>query len=43
MQVAHDFITKNYDTLQSGEVIDVEFILGETTTKKKSDRYHEYH
>ncbi len=37
--VAHDFIIKNWETLSDGDVIDVEFILGETKTKKLSERY----
>jgi hypothetical protein len=36
--VAHEHILRNFDTLESGEVIDVEFILGETATKKQSER-----
>lgn len=35
--VAHDFITKHFDELPSGAVIDVEFILQETTEPKKSE------
>lgn len=35
--VAHSYIIDNWDKLESGEVIDVEFILGETTTKKVSE------
>jgi hypothetical protein len=33
---AHVYIEKNWDTLVDGDVIDVEFILGETKTKKLS-------
>jgi hypothetical protein len=32
---AHHYISNNFDTLVSGDVIDVEFILGETHTKKE--------
>ena len=32
--VAHSYITKEFDNLVSGDVVDVEFILGETDTKK---------
>ncbi len=39
MHEAHKYIEQNFDTLQSGDVIDVEFILGETTEKKISERY----
>lgn len=34
---AHDYIITNFDSLESGEVIDVQFILGETPTKKISE------
>lgn len=37
MPTAHEYIINNFDTLQSGEVIDVEFILGETHNKKISE------
>jgi hypothetical protein len=37
MQVAHDYIQNHWDELQSGDVVDVEFILGETTTPKESE------
>jgi hypothetical protein len=36
--VAHDYITKHFDELTTGDVIDVEYILGETATKKHSER-----
>lgn len=39
MQVAHDFINKTFDKLESGDVIDVQYILGETADKKRSQRY----
>lgn len=39
MKVAHQYITDNYDTLKDGDVVDVEFILGETTTPKISERF----
>lgn len=35
---AHHFIRKNWHTLNDGDVIDVQFILGETTEKKVSER-----
>jgi len=38
MSVAHYFIERNWDNLETGEVIDVQFILGETFTKKISER-----
>lgn len=36
---AHQYIIENWNTLQSGDVIDVEFILGETEEPKKSERF----
>lgn len=36
---AHKYITKNWGILASGQVIDVEFILGETTDPKISERF----
>jgi len=35
---AHRYIEENWDQLKSGDVIDVEFILGETGVKKESER-----
>jgi hypothetical protein len=35
---AHRYILENWKTLKSGDVIDVEFILGETTEPKQSER-----
>ena len=37
-QTAHYHIMENWDSLKSGDVIDVEFILGGTTEPKKSER-----
>jgi hypothetical protein len=39
--VAHRYIIEHWDELKNGDVIDVEFILGETTTKKVSERVTE--
>jgi hypothetical protein len=36
-RVAHNYITENWHTLQDGDVIDVEFILGETKQRKTSE------
>lgn len=36
--VAHDYIITHWSELQSGDVVDVEFILGETAHKKSSER-----
>jgi len=38
MHVAHLHIEKNFDALNSGDVIDVEFILNETQKAKRSER-----
>lgn len=35
-RTAHRYIIKNWDSLESGSVVDVEFILGETTPPKTS-------
>jgi hypothetical protein len=40
--VAHLHIIKHWDELKSGDVIDVEFILGETTAPKTSERTTEF-
>jgi hypothetical protein len=37
-RVAHDYIRKNWSALNDGDVVDVEFILGETTVPKISER-----
>jgi hypothetical protein len=38
-KVAHNYIAEHWHELVDGDVIDVEFILGETLTKKISERY----
>jgi hypothetical protein len=38
-RVAHAFICENWDNIYDAEVIDVEYILGETKEKKSSERY----
>lgn len=38
MSTAHQHIIDNYDLLEAGSVIDVEFILGETNEQKESER-----
>lgn len=35
-QIAHKYIQENFDSLESGSVIDVEFILGETLKPKEA-------
>jgi len=37
MCTAHQFIEKEWDNLQDGDVVDVEFILGESSIKKQSE------
>ena len=37
-QTAHVYIENHWNELRDGDVIDVEFILGETETKKTSER-----
>lgn len=37
-KVAHNFIIDNWSELRDGDVVDVEFILKETATKKISER-----
>lgn len=41
MRVAHEHIEAEWDTLQSGDVIDVQYILGETTSPKESEEVTE--
>ena len=38
MANAHYYIEHNWSTLRDGDVVDVEFILGETQSKKLSER-----
>jgi hypothetical protein len=38
MKIAHDYIVKHYAELQTGDVVDVQYILGETASVKKSER-----
>lgn len=37
MPVAHNWIINHWDELKDGDVVDVEFILGETSEKKVSE------
>lgn len=41
-KVAHDYIIDHWTALRDGDVIDVEFILGETFDKKRSERESAY-
>lgn len=34
----NQYIIEHFDELESGDVVDVEFIVGETTEQKKSER-----
>lgn len=36
-QAAHRYIEENFDDLESGQVVDVRFILGETKSPERSD------
>ena len=38
MGIAHIYITAHFDKLKDGDVVDVQFIVGETQTKKLSER-----
>ncbi len=38
LRSAHVYISENWATLRSGDVVDVEFILGESKEPKKSER-----
>jgi hypothetical protein len=38
VKVAHDYVAKNWATLRDGDVVDVEFILGESPAPKLSER-----
>lgn len=37
MHYGHIYINKHFDELQSGSVVDVEFLLGESSSPKKSE------
>ncbi len=37
-QTAHAYIAEHFDELHPGSVVDVEFILGETASRKVSER-----
>jgi len=38
---AHRELTKNWDAYKSGDVLDVQFVIGETDHPKKSDRFYD--
>jgi hypothetical protein len=39
MRVAHNYVAEHWEELEDGDVVDVEFILKETTEPKKSEKY----
>lgn len=39
MRTAHEFLIEHWVTVDSGDVIDVEFLLGEKSDIKKSERF----
>jgi len=39
LSVAHEYIEKHFEELKSGDVVDVEYILGETDKSKTSERF----
>lgn len=41
MPQAHLFIVENWHKMKSGDVVDVQFVLGETTEPKKSERFNQ--
>jgi hypothetical protein len=41
MKTAHNYIVEHFNKLNDGDVIDVEFVLGETTNKKTSERFED--
>ena len=41
MPVAHNYIIENWHDLRDGDVVDVEFILGESSAPKTSERFTE--
>ena len=38
MHEAHQYIRREFDNLKDGDVVDVEYILGEKPTAKTSER-----
>jgi hypothetical protein len=38
LRVAHEYISNRWAELKDGDVVDVQYILGETSTRKKSER-----
>lgn len=42
MTTAHAYIAQNFHNLQDGDVVDVQFIVGETATPKQSESLSEF-
>lgn len=42
MEIAYSYIEQNFKDLTSGDVIDVEYILGKSPTKKEKQRIEDY-
>lgn len=42
LPIAHEWIINNFGSISDGDVIDVQFILGETTMPKVSERLVKY-
>jgi hypothetical protein len=38
MRVAHEFLDKHYQTIRDGDIIDIQYILKETTSPKKREK-----
>lgn len=38
MKIAHNYVSENWAKISSGDVVDVEFVLGETSASKRSQR-----
>lgn len=43
MQAAHAWLLDHFDEIESGGVVDVEFLAGETATRKRSEAETERH
>jgi hypothetical protein len=41
MPVAHKYIAQNFAMLESGSVVDVEYIRGETSEPKRSEKFND--
>jgi hypothetical protein len=43
MQTAHVWLLERFEQIESGAVVDVEHILGETPAPKVSERFERFH